>query len=386
MEEAKFLLKIMKCYLKNEDAGINENIDENKLYKLARKHLMSNFLYNWSVKNAKSAEIKNAIKTDYITQIFKDTNENIELKKILDEFEKENIQTVIVKGAVMKDIYPENYMRQMCDIDILVHESDFKKATKIMENLKFSKFYNHEKHLIFTKGQYITVEMHRKLILQRDSVAHDYFLNIWSQCEKYREYKNILVLNVDDAYIFCILHLLIHFKFNGILMKDLLDVYLYNEKYKNVMNYDKIFQKFKDFGIVEFEKNIKSIAYKWFSAEEIENFDEVEKFILKGANITTQINYSVSKNDKKSKYLLKLFFPEFDIMKEKYPVLNTVPVLLPFTWIARIFKDIFSKETTLQTRFDTIKLINSANQEDIENIKKIYEKLGIEEKNTQNDS
>lgn len=376
MEEAKSLLEIIKSFLYEKECNIDNDIDEIKLYKLARANSISNFLQKWSQKNCKSEKIKDNIYKDYCEQIVKDTNQEIETEKILNALDKNNIKTLVVKGTIMKNIYPQNYMRKMCDIDILVDKGDFKKASQIIENMGYNKFYNHEKHIVFTKQPLIMIEMHRMLILKRD-VGYEYFKNVWSLCEKYKKYKNIYQLNKEDAYIFCILHMLIHFKFTGITIKDMLDVYLYNEKYKDNLDYKKIDEVFCNLGLKEFENNIKEIAYKWFDKEQVDDFNEVEEYILKGESNKNKVNYDLSESEGKLNYIKKLLFPKLDIMKEKYPVLKKAPALLPVMWCSRIFKDIFTKAIPLKTRVDTIRMIKEADKEEIKKVKDIYNKLGI---------
>lgn len=377
MEEAKSLLKIVKCFLLEKDCTIDYDIDEEKLYQLAKINNLSNFLENWAQKYGKSEKIKNEIEKDYSAQIVKDTNQNIEIEKILNAFEENNIKTLVIKGILMKDIYPQNYMRQMCDIDILVGPDDLKKATKIMKDMGYQKYYNYEKHLIFTKTPLIVVELHRRLVLKKEVIGFDYFNDVWPFCVKYKNYENIYQLDIDNAYIFCIHHLLIHFKITGITVKDVLDVYLYNETYKDVLNYDTLNKVFQDLGILDFAENIKKIAYKWFGTDKIDDFDEVENFILQGRNLNNRVNYSIEKNNGKLNFLIQLLFPKMEIMEEKFPILERFPLLLPAMWITRIIKDVTSKEASLKTRFDTLKLIKEANAEDVQNIKDIYDKLGI---------
>lgn len=377
MKEAKYLLKIVKCFLLEKEIEVNQDIDEEKLYQLAKINSLSNFLENWAQKHAKSEKIKDKIYEDYVAQIVKDTNQNIETEKILNTLEKNNIKTLVVKGVLMKNIYPQNYMRQMSDIDILVDINNFKKATKIIENMSYRKYYNHEKHLVFSKPPFIFIELHRKLVLEKDVIGYEYFNDIWPLCTKYKDYKNIYQLDIDNAYIFCIIHLLSHFKFTGIKVKDILDVYLYHENYKDTLNYDKLSRIFENLGIQYFAENIKNIAYKWFGTDEIEDFDEVEKFILKGSSLDNRVNYSIGKSNGKFNFLMKELFPEMKIMQEKFPVLKKFPPLLPIMWITRIARDITSKSIPLKSRFDTIKLIKGADAEDIQKIKDIYHELGI---------
>ncbi len=376
MEEAKALLKIIKAFLEEREIVLEGPIDEEKLYELARKHGMSHFLMDWSRSNCQSEKIKQLILEDYNRQIIKDTNQNVELERIFEHFEEAGIETLLVKGATTKEAYPQDYMRSMHDMDMMIHERDFKKASKMMKSLGFEEFYDHEKHLVFTKKPWIIVEMHRKLI-PGGEVSHEYFNDIWPLCEPYQDYKNVVRMNLEDSYVFVVIHLIRHFKFTGIEIRDVLDIYLLNEKYQKVYQWDRINEKLEEFGAKEFEENIRRIAYDWFGDEEIEAFSAEEQFILEGASVRNNVNYHIGERQGKGAYLVRLFFPEFKVMKEKYPVLKRVPILLPVTWVARIVKDIFSRETTVKNRMDTIKMIQEADLEETKKIQEIYQKLGI---------
>lgn len=376
MKEAKVLLKIIKAFIEEREIVLDETIDEEKLYQLAKRHEMSHYLIEWSKKDCQLGRIKQLILEDYHRQIIKETNQNLELEKILQHFEENGIVTLLVKGATTKEAHRYDYMRVMHDIDILIHEADFKKATQIMNSLGFEEFYDHEKHLVFTKDSWIVVEMHRKLIPGGD-VSHEYFNEIWPLCEKYKNYQNIVRMSLEDSYVFNVIHLIRHFKFTGIEMKDILDIYLLNEKYKDVYQFDKINEKLEEFQAKEFEENIRKIAYRWFGNEEIDEFSDEECFILQGANMKNNIHFHIAEKKGRMAYLVRLLFPEFKIMKEKYPILKKAPILLPATWMVRIFKDIFSKETTVKNRLDTMKKIQEADLEEAKKIKEIYQKLGI---------
>lgn len=376
MEEAKALLKIIKAFLEEREIVLEGTIDEEKLYEVARKHGMSHFLMDWSRSNCQSEKIKQLILEDYNRQIIKDTNQNVELERIFEHFEEAGIETLLVKGATTKEAYPQDYMRSMHDMDMMIHERDFKKASKMMKSLGFDEFYDHEKHLVFTKKPWIIVEMHRKLI-PGGEVSHEYFNDIWSLCEPYQNYKNVVRMSLEDSYVFAVIHLIRHFKFTGIEIRDVLDIYLLNEKYQKVYQWDRINEKLEEFGAKEFEENIRRIAYDWFGDEEIEAFSAEEQFILEGASVRNNVNYHIGERQGKGAYLVRLFFPEFKVMKEKYPVLKRVPILLPVTWVARIVKDIFSRETTVKNRMDTIKMIQEADLEETKKIQEIYQKLGI---------
>lgn len=184
-------------------------------------------------------------------------------------------------------------------------------------------------------------------------------------------------MTIEDSYIYCIAHLIRHFKIAGITIRDVLDVYLYYETYKYKLDREKVQEKLVEFGIEKFEENIRRIAYNWFGEEPNDIFDEVEKFILQGTSEMNQVNFNIGENGSKITYLRHLVFPTFSIMKGKYPILEKWPILLPFTWGVRLVHDVFSKEATVGERLHKVKLIYGAESDDVNQTRNIYEKLGI---------
>ena len=63
-------------------------------------------------------------------------------------------------------------------------------------------------------------------------------------------------------------------------------------------------------------------------------------------------------------------------MKVYYPILEKMPILLPFMWIVRIIQRVFSKEV-LNKSIYKIKMIKNTNEKDMKEIEKIYQKIGI---------
>ena len=382
MNEIIALLNIIRNYIKNEKCCIDVKVDENKLYEIAEQNKVSNFLKYWADEYATDS-MKNKVQMDFNKQILKDTNQSIEFENLLNKFEQLGIKTLIFKGFLTKSLYPQDYMRKMCDIDILVEKKDFKKAAKAIRELGFKKLYDHEKHLIFVKNVIVIVEVHREMTTPKD-VGYEYFINVWDNCIKYKGYKNIYQMNLEDNYIFCIVHLLIHFKDYGINIRDILDVYLYNENFKDKLNYKKINEEFEKLEIKNFEKELREIAYKWcdyrqelYKGIQNKEFSDIEKYILEGPSLNKKVLYSIINNMNKENKIFGLFFPKLKVMQYKYPVLRKSPYLLPFMWIYRMVKGIFEKTFSIKDRLQTLELVKNVKEEDIKRVKDIYKKLGI---------
>lgn len=57
---------------------------------------------------------------------------NHEYNRICDALESVEISFLPLKGSVLRQYYPEPWMRTSCDIDILVHENDLEKTTEYL--------------------------------------------------------------------------------------------------------------------------------------------------------------------------------------------------------------------------------------------------------------
>ncbi|MEM7033740.1 MAG: nucleotidyltransferase family protein [Chloroflexota bacterium] len=96
------------------------------------------------------------------------------LKTVLEAFAEHNISVIVLKGAYLAEhVYPNIALRYMCDVDLLVPETDLAKARDLMLELDFQmrESVSSEqvgltaKHLPpFVKGGWITVELHWRIV------------------------------------------------------------------------------------------------------------------------------------------------------------------------------------------------------------------------------
>ena len=58
-----------------------------------------------------------------------------------------------------------------------------------------------------------------------------------------------------------------------------------------------------------------------------------------------------SRKQGKGKYLFSRLFPSLSVMRTGYPILAKLPVLLPFCWIARMFRGMFRRRKQIVREF-----------------------------------
>ena len=167
MKISELMMKLVISVIDNKrEVVLPESIDEEtlkKLYTLSAKHDLAHIVALALEKNRilPESEAAKAFTKQKMIAIFRREQLDFEEKRIFDIFEENGIDFIPLKGAVVKNFYPESFMRTSCDIDILVHESDLETAIKLIaEKLNYNDGgrHYHEHSLISKSG--VHLELH----------------------------------------------------------------------------------------------------------------------------------------------------------------------------------------------------------------------------------
>ena len=147
-------------------------------------------------------------------------------------------------------------------------------------------------------------------------------------------------------------------------MRTLMDIYLYNSKMGERLNYKYIEEQNSLLGTNEYEKASRRIADAIFSpgAEDIYSADLLDEgdreillyYISSGTFGTREILIdnelkNISEGGEitgttKLKYYLRRLFPDFDYYKTTYPRASKFILTIPFLWLIRVFRGITKHE------------------------------------------
>lgn len=138
----RYLIQLLKGVLLSEKIEEKpRDVSFEEVFQIARAHSIANLSY-YGISKLREKPEKNLLKIwkqEYLLGILKDNTQFQELEKILKEFNREKIESVVLKGFNIKSFYPKRDMRTMGDIDILVPKSKKKSIEKLMEKLGYSK-------------------------------------------------------------------------------------------------------------------------------------------------------------------------------------------------------------------------------------------------------
>ncbi|MDE6471143.1 MAG: nucleotidyltransferase family protein [Eubacterium sp.] len=286
------------------------------------------------------------------------------LKSLLSENE---IEFILVKGAILKELYPIKELRTSSDIDVIVKNNDLERLRSVLnENADCIITNDTEKEVSFSYIEQ-NIEVHSTL-----DTDNTYFEKIFDMCEKRGyEYK----ISNEDHLLYVLCHIIKHFSAFGAGIKMFMDIDVIIRNTDDI-DYNKFIEKCRQINIETFAKASLALCHSWFDtpvATEIDlssDFKLKELFeneIISSGNFGYSkrntgdyyINKEMNKNGKnnlstKLKALITLFFPSMDYLKNHYRYSAKCPLLLPIAWLSRLLSAVFKRNKQSKNTIRTI--------------------------------
>ena len=288
-------------------------------------------------------EISRKFKKQQMLAVLRYERINYELLEICRVLEAAKIRHMPLKGSVLRDYYPEPWMRTSADIDILVDEENAELAAEaLMRDLGYENRgrSSHDVQLFAPSG--VHLELHFETIEDARVVNVNSVLSrIWDNASAVSQYK----YQADDAmfYFYHVSHMAKHFKHGGCGVRFFLDLWIldhrvvYDEKERTRL--------IESGGIIEFYRQSRHLSEVWFSDSAHNDMSKImERYVLGGSVYGSRANDIVIKQIKtggRGKYILGRIFLPYDQLKQMYPTLEKHRWLLPVYEVRRWFKIVF---------------------------------------------
>lgn len=265
-------------------------------------------------------------------------------ERIFSAFDEAGIDYMPLKGCNLKALYPMPELRLMGDADILIKLPQYELIKPIMKKLGFEEKRESDHELIWDSLA-LHVELHKHLIPSYNPDYYSYFGDGW-KLAKVRNGSRF-GMKPEDEYIYLFTHFAKHYRDGGIGCRHVADLWVYRSAYPQ-LDGEYIESELRKLQLLEFHRNIEALVKFWFeNAQPDEKTEFISDFIFgSGAwgERPVHILATVVKESKKTKNILvarlsrlwKLAFLPLFSMKQKYPILTKLPVLLPVFWVVRI--------------------------------------------------
>lgn len=256
------------------------------------------------------------------------------LRKIRTVLDEEQIPYVLLKGAVLRHLYPNILFRTSSDIDILVHEDDLKRAVKSLEEKAGFKKELENYHDISMIGSRTHLELHFS-IKENDEKLDRMLVKAWDYAEPSGE--GCLYKFTPEYQVFHIVaHMSYHFLHGGLGIRPLLDLWLLRKK----TQYDEtlVEELLSQCDLVKFYKECCYLSDVWMEEKEHTQTSRLfEDFCLSGSvfgNSEFRIA-GAQRNNRGWRYICSRAFPPKYQVKEFYKDPTGKEHTLPYYYVKR---------------------------------------------------
>lgn len=358
------------------DSLNGETLEE--IYKIAEAHDIVHIISFVLSKSRKlgNDEISKKFSNAMLLAVYRYEQQNYEYQRICTLFEEEKIKFIPLKGSVIRRYYPEEWLRNSCDIDILVEEDRIDEIVALLtQKLNYKSDGKRQAHDIslFTPGN-IHIELHFNII-SGSSDFNKVLSRVWEFAELVDGKESQYRVSDEFLYFHIISHAAYHFLRGGCGIRPVFDIWLL----KKNLNLDskKLMPLLNEANLVKFTTEIEYLSDVWAEGcvhNEITKM--MEQFILSGGVYGT-IENQVGMNEhsqNKFKYFIHRVFMPYDTMKKYYKILDKAPVLYPFFHFVRWSRIILRNN---DAAFIELKKNHTISAEKVDILRKMKKELNI---------
>ena len=321
--------------------------DFKRLVKLSEAHALGHILA-FAFHNQKVSvdeQVYNHLNQRMMMAVFRSEQMDYELQRLCQALETAKIFHIPLKGAVIRNYYPEPWMRTSCDIDILVKEEDLLAAINLLvEEYGYSKgeLGKHDVSLSSPTGTHL--ELHFDLVeCDRANASNAVLQTVWENCNPRKGFQYSLEMNDAMFYFYHIAHMAKHVEIGGCGVRPFLDLWLMEHKVTHSqVERDRLLKKG---ALLQFAKAARRLSEIWFCDAAMDEVSyALQEFLITGGVYGSQTNRIAIQQHKqggKIRYALSKIFISYDELKVHFPVIKKHPILMPFMEVRRWIKLLF---------------------------------------------
>jgi len=275
--------------------------------------------------------------------------QNYELSRVCAALESAGICHVPLKGSVLREQYPEPWMRTMSDLDVLVKREDLEAAGRVLtEQLDYTLRESGSHDMSFNSAGGVNVELHYRLGDEETAMAIGQKATrlldgAWDFARKTEGSDYRYTLNDEFFYFYHIAHTAKHVMNGGCGVKPFIDLYYLDRK--SDIDAQKRTALIGEAGLSTFVECLERLLDVWFEGGERDPMiSDFESYVITGGVYgTTQNKLTVEQGRRKGKFAyvwMRIFLP-YDYLKYYYPILQKHRWLTPFCEVARWFGIVF---------------------------------------------
>ena len=387
--EGRFLVNMAGAFIRQDDQRpIRGQLDWERIYRVADYHKITNMVYLSTLGTGKkiSPKWQDAFAERYWQGLqYGEVCAEAE-QEILALLDMREISCAILESCEFRNLYQLPEAASNVPLRLLMDEESYTLAKGYLVDLGYEtdRFYTgFGERMKRVSG--IRVEIYRKPPFQ--TPAYEKQMQFLLRRAFIKEpYHTIRTLNLEDRFIYYMAGCAYRYAQDELVIRDLIDLYLYHKTWQEQINPDHVKKILSDFRVDQLADKLLHLAYMWFGSLEELKLEEGQRYepaeydvleerilsrgILGGEDYETDqqavfLREMIEKSeDKERKHdraerrrqrnaerrqelsrKLRWVFPEYRYMCTIYPILEKIPLFLPFCWIMRLLRFLFIRRS-----------------------------------------
>ncbi len=368
----EIFLSALRCGIHGEPWSSESDIEQNRwdeLMKLAQEQDVLPLFFD-TVCTAKAfrsldEEFRKLYQERSLQQVTRQITQAKEFLSLLLKLQEHGIDPIVIKGIIVRELYPQGYLRPSIDEDILIPKEQATLARDVLLNLGLYADQPNDDPLKADELSYhkedspTYIEMHMRLFASDSEAYGDcnrYFDEVFSRSVS-TPIEDVMVrtLHPTDHLLYLILHAYKHFLHSGVGIRQVCDIALFVEKNSQDIDWKYIEKCCQEQQIDVFTEALFRISEKYlgFAVPDIWKDSRVnelplmEDMLSGGLYGTNDINrvhsstitleavaaYKAGRSERSRRAFL---LPSRKSLQGRYPFLKDKPWLLPIAWIQRL--------------------------------------------------
>ena len=354
----------------------------NDLFNLAKIHDVANLVGDALAKlNVLSLEddLYKLFDKERMLAVYRLENQRYEYEQVKELFKAEGIKFIPLKGAVIRNYYPENVIRTSYDLDLLVDEKDFEKVKRLLiDRLRYKAPKTATFHdMGFESQAKVKVEIHFSLkegLQQADAIL----MNAWDYAISENQTSEYRLTN-EFILFYLTAHAAYHFLDGGCGIKPVMDLFVLQKNLE--YNEQKLNEILEEGKLLRFFQTLINLKAYWFENQKAsEDVLKTSNYLIDGGAYGSREKGVVMANVKKgskTRYFFSRTFLSYRKLKRIYPILEKHKWLFPFYQVVRWFSFLFGSRS--KTGRSELAVLTSVKKQDLVSARDLLECVGLVE-------
>ncbi|MGI6264359.1 MAG: nucleotidyltransferase family protein [Acutalibacteraceae bacterium] len=278
---------------------------------------------------------------EMLMAIFRYEGMRHDLEQIGALFDGETIPYIPLKGAVLRDLYPQPWLRTSCDIDVLIHEEDIPRASSLLQEKAGYRYVAETTHDVSLESPgRVHLELHHHTVEDgRVQNAAAVLENVWDHAIPDGEgcrYR----LSAELVYVYLLAHTAKHLQGGSCGVRPFLDLWIW--RHTQPMEPSVLDPLLETGGLTRFADQAARLGDVWLDGAPPDGVtDRMREALFAGGVYGSTQTISVVQRQKRGgrvRFFLTRIFESRDNVSDYFPPVGKYPFLLPVGWVVRLVK------------------------------------------------